>query len=69
MQEALFDLRNDPGEEENLMSEEGERAARLGRELMLWFERMAQTAGPQSGTQERLDEETIERLRTQGYVE
>ena len=51
------------------MSEEGERAARLGRELMLWFERMAQTAGPQSGTRERLDEETIERLRTLGYVE
>ncbi len=51
------------------MSEEGERAARLGRELMLWFERMAQTAGPQSGTRERLDEETIERLLTLGYVE
>ncbi len=69
IQEALFDLRNDPAEKENLMFVEDERAARLGQELMLWFERMAQTAGPQSGTRERLDEETIERLRTLGYVE
>ncbi len=51
------------------MSEESERAAELGRELMLWFERMARTAAPQSGTRERLDDETIERLRTLGYVE
>ncbi len=69
VEEALFDLSTDPGEEVNLMSEESERAAELGRELMLWFERMARTAAPQSGTRERLDEETIERLRTLGYVE
>ncbi len=69
IQEALFDLRNDPAEEENLMFVEDERAARLGRELMLWFERMAQSVGPQSWTRERLDEKTIEQLRTLGYVE
>ena len=69
MEEALFDLSHDPGEVVNLMFEESEHAAELGRELMLWFERMARTAGPQSGTRERLDEETIERLRTLGYVE
>ena len=69
VEEALFDLSHDPGEVVNLMFEESEHAAELGRELMLWFERMARTAGPQSGTRERLDEETIERLRTLGYVE
>ncbi len=69
VEESLFDLSNDPGEEVNLMSEENERAARLGRELMLWFERMAGTAGPERGPRERLDDKTIEQLRTLGYVE
>ena len=69
MEALLFDLGNDPGEKTNLVAHEAERSARFGRELEIWLERMARTAAPERKRRQRLDHETIERLRTLGYVE
>jgi len=69
IEELLFDLGTDAAEQANLVELEPERAAGLRRELMSWFERMARTSRAPRSSRARLDEDTIERLRTLGYVD
>lgn len=66
-QEELFDLQEDPGELRNLSEERPELLARMSERL---DETMAQY-GAKAGTEERieLDEDSIERLRSLGYLE
>jgi arylsulfatase A-like enzyme/tetratricopeptide (TPR) repeat protein len=59
----LYDLVKDPGEATNLSAREPEIAARLSA----WCDRFAGAEGAGSVTQD-LDPETIERLRSLGYV-
>jgi arylsulfatase A-like enzyme len=63
----LFDLRRDPGEQQNLFSREGERARRLAMGLEGYLASLPK-APAAAGTARKLDEETQRALRSLGYV-
>ncbi|MFH1681615.1 MAG: sulfatase [Candidatus Eisenbacteria bacterium] len=62
----LFDLEGDPGETTNLIDSEPERAARMRREIEAWI---VLHGGKGPAVRRALDEETIEELKSLGYVE
>jgi arylsulfatase A-like enzyme len=63
--EELYDLLSDPGETQNLISTEPERAVELRKILRRWDESLPSV---REGEYE-LDEESIRMLRTLGYVD
>jgi arylsulfatase A-like enzyme len=67
--ELLFDLKKDPDEQRNLAAVEAKRLAELRQGLRRWLGRMAQAGSRKRAGRARLDQESIERLRTLGYIE
>jgi arylsulfatase A-like enzyme len=65
----LYDLSQDPGEREDLSASAGERADEMLRFAQAWLEACESGAAPGGeGGLEGVDAETLERLRTLGYV-
>jgi arylsulfatase A-like enzyme len=62
----LFDLRQDAGESKNLVNDRQEDAARLERILLEWARPPASVPGKSTPSSRR---ETLERLRSLGYVQ
>ena len=62
--EELYDLERDPTEQQNLIEEQPDMAARLRDKLLLWIETKTQTAG----TADLSDEETLRQLEALGYT-
>jgi arylsulfatase A-like enzyme len=67
-EDQLFDLASDREEREDLAQAEPERLALLADELSAWLRRMSEHRGWRASDQP-LEESTIERLRTLGYLE
>lgn len=68
-EERLYDVGADPLEQIDRASSESGRLAAFRGRLAVWLERMARTERGDRPGRSRLDEETVERLRTLGYVE
>jgi len=66
----LFDLVNDPLELSPLGEESADRAAVLARHLEAWGKMIAaRSYDPELRTEEDLDDETLEQLRSLGYIQ
>lgn len=66
-QEHLYDLASDPQQLENLAESSPEEILRLRTVLEVWIE--AETKGEALEAPEHIDPETLERLRSLGYVQ
>jgi arylsulfatase A-like enzyme len=66
--EILFDLWQDPLEQENIIEGQPEVADRLRREMYRRFEKIDGSAGS-TGTEDEVDADTAARLRALGYME
>ncbi len=64
----LYDLASDPRETNNLLAREGERAQDMAAELHTLMARWTGTASGGDGAVMAVDPETLERLRSLGYV-
>jgi arylsulfatase A-like enzyme len=60
----LYDLTADPGESKDLCSAEGARCSRMQEELDAWVSAIPKHTGPTR----KIDSQTLERLRSLGYV-
>jgi arylsulfatase A-like enzyme len=60
----LYDLAADPGESKDLCSAEGARCSRMQEELDAWVSGIPKHTGPAR----KIDSQTLERLRSLGYV-
>jgi arylsulfatase A-like enzyme len=67
---AVFDLRVDPLEMNDLSEQQGDRAAVLQRHLEAW-EKMVAAASldPELRSEEELDNATLEQLKSLGYIQ
>jgi arylsulfatase A-like enzyme len=66
---ALYDLAADPGELVDLSAGEGDRIDVLRRHLEAWGKMVAAVSlDPELRTDEPLDDETLERLKSLGYI-
>ena len=66
--EELYDLENDPGERDNLLPEQGTRAASFRRDLRRFLDDAQAARSLQSGDEVELDEETLRKLEAIGYT-
>ena len=63
----LYDLERDPGELRNLAVDEPDVAKRLHRELFAWEKSAPKDLD--TGAQQKLDDETLRKLRALGYAQ
>lgn len=68
VEESLFDLATDPGETRDRKEEEPVRMDRFRARLRAWLERVRGTRHTDVENPKPLSEETIERLKTLGYL-
>ena len=66
--EELYDLQADPGETRNLASERPELATSMRAQLLLWVANHSLKKKPQP-EEVVVDEETLEKLRSLGYIQ
>ncbi len=66
--EELYDLENDPSEQNNLINERPEIAENLREELFRWMEENEELGESYSSSEAKLKNETKEALKALGYV-
>jgi arylsulfatase A-like enzyme len=67
---AVFDLAADPLELNDLSEQQGDRAAVLQRHLEAWEKMVAAVSlDPELRSEEELDDETLEQLKSLGYIQ
>ncbi len=66
--EELYNLENDPSEQDNLIGESPEIAENLREELSRWMEENERLAESYSSSEAELKNETKEALKALGYV-